>query len=101
MLSADVGRIAKLFTSDAGGLTIYASDPSGRFVYYYAHLDRYAARVREGMSVGRGDTIAYVGTTGNAPPGTPHLHFAVMKLVDLKRWWDGTPINPYPFLTGP
>ena len=101
VLSADVGRITKLFTSDAGGLTVYAADPSGRFVYYYAHLDRYDPRVREGMSVSRGDTIAYVGTTGNAPPGTPHLHFAVMKLGDPKRWWDGVAINPHPLLGGP
>lgn len=100
VLSVDVGRITKLFTSDAGGLTIYASDPSGRFVYYYAHLDRYDRRVREGMALARGDTIGYVGTTGNAPPVTPHLHFAVMKQIDPKRWWDGAPINPYPFLTG-
>lgn len=101
VLSADSGRITKLFTSDDGGLTIYAADPSGRFVYYYAHLDRYDARVREGMSVRRGDTIAYVGTTGNAPPNTPHLHFAVMKLRDPKRWWDGVAINPHPLLAGP
>ena len=98
VLSADVGRITKLFTSDAGGLTIYASEPSGRFVYYYAHLDRYDPRLREGMPVSRGDTIGYVGTTGNAPPNTPHLHFAVMKLGDPKRWWDGAAINPYPLL---
>lgn len=101
VLSADTGRISKLFTSDAGGLTIYASEPSGRFVYYYAHLDRYDPRVREGMAVSRGDTIGYVGTTGNAPPNTPHLHFAVMKLGDPKRWWDGAPINPYPLLVNP
>jgi murein DD-endopeptidase MepM/ murein hydrolase activator NlpD len=101
VLSADAGRITKLFTSDAGGLTIYASEPSGRFVYYYAHLDRYDPRVREGMPVSRGDTIGYVGTTGNAPPNTPHLHFAVMKLGDPKRWWDGAAINPYPLLANP
>ena len=101
VLSADLGRITKLFTSDAGGLTIYASEPSGRFVYYYAHLDRYDPRVREGMPVSRGDTIGYVGTTGNAPPNTPHLHFAVMKLGDPKRWWDGAPINPYALLVNP
>lgn len=101
VLSADAGRITKLFASDAGGLTIYASEPSGRFVYYYAHLDRYDPRVREGMPVSRGDTIGYVGTTGNAPPNTPHLHFAVMKLGDPKRWWDGAAINPHPLLVNP
>jgi murein DD-endopeptidase MepM/ murein hydrolase activator NlpD len=101
VLSVDSGRITKLFTSDDGGLTIYAADPSERFVYYYAHLDRYEPRVREGRSVRPGDTIGYVGTTGNAPPNTPHLHFAVMKLRDSKRWWDGVAINPHPLLVGP
>jgi peptidoglycan LD-endopeptidase LytH len=39
-----------------------------------------------------------VGTTGNAPVNTPHLHFAVARAVDVKRWWMGTPVNPYPLL---
>jgi hypothetical protein len=35
-------------------------------------------------------------TTGNAPPGTPHLHFAVFVLGAEKHWWEGTPIDPLP-----
>jgi murein DD-endopeptidase MepM/ murein hydrolase activator NlpD len=98
VLSVDAGRVAKIDTSDRGGLSFYATDPSGRFMYYYAHLDRYRTGLREGTPLTRGDTVGYVGTTGNAPPNTPHLHFAINKLLDPKRWWDGEPINPWPLL---
>jgi peptidoglycan LD-endopeptidase LytH len=92
------GVIARLFTSQAGGHTIYQFDPSGQYAYYYAHLDRYADGLAEGQSVTRGQVIGYVGSSGNATPSTPHLHFAIFKLGPEKRWWDGTPIDPYPIL---
>jgi murein DD-endopeptidase MepM/ murein hydrolase activator NlpD len=98
VLAVDAGTIKKLFTSKPGGLTVYQFDRDGVYCYYYAHLDRYAADLKEGVTVNRGDLIGYVGTTGNAPANTPHLHFAIFKLGALKRWWEGTPINPYPFL---
>jgi len=89
------GTIAKLFNSKAGGLTIYQFDPSGHLCYYYAHLQRYADGVKEGMPVSQGDVIGYVGTTGNAPPNTPHLHFAVFELNADRQWWKGKAIDPY------
>ena len=89
------GTIAKLFNSKAGGLTIYQFDPSGHLCYYYAHLQRYADGVTEGMAVSQGDVIGYVGTTGNAPPNTPHLHFAVFELNADRQWWKGKAIDPY------
>lgn len=89
------GTIAKLFLSKAGGNTIYQYDPSGRFCYYYAHLDRYADGLRKGGHVSRGDVIGFVGTSGNAPPNTPHLHFAVFELNDDRHWWQGKPLDPY------
>ena len=89
------GVIAKLFLSKAGGITVYQFDPSGRFVYYYAHLERYADDLREGAAVRRGQTLGFVGTSGNAPPDTPHLHFAIFRLGDDRRWWDGDPIDPF------
>jgi murein DD-endopeptidase MepM/ murein hydrolase activator NlpD len=89
------GTIARLFTSRAGGITLYQYDPSGQYVYYYAHLERYADGLKEGDSLSRGQVIGYVGTSGNAPPNTPHLHFAIFELTDAKRWWEGTPIDPY------
>ncbi len=92
------GRVARLFTSKAGGITIYQFDPSERYCYYYAHLDRYADGLRENDKVKRGQVIGYVGITGNAPKNTPHLHFAVFRLNAEKRWWEGTPIDPYDLL---
>jgi murein DD-endopeptidase MepM/ murein hydrolase activator NlpD len=91
------GTIAKLFNSrGGGGLTIYQFDPSQVFCYYYAHLDGYAPGLREGQSVRRGQTIGFVGSTGNASPDAPHLHFAIFRLTPERQWWKGEPINPYP-----
>jgi peptidoglycan LD-endopeptidase LytH len=98
VLAADDGKIEKLFLSKPGGLTVYHFDPDGQYCYYYAHLDRYAEGIHEGMTVELGDIIGYVGTTGNAPPDTPHLHFGIFKLGPEKHWWKGVPINPYPIL---
>ena len=94
------GKIAKLFNSKPGGLTVYQFDTSEKYAYYYAHLDRYAAEVKEGMTLKRGDLVGYVGTSGNADPKTPHLHFAIFALGPEKQWWKGSPINPYPLLGG-
>jgi murein DD-endopeptidase MepM/ murein hydrolase activator NlpD len=101
VLSTDSGRVFKLYTSDAGGLTLYAADPSGRYMYYYAHLDRYHPRMREGLALARGDTIGFVGVTGNAAPEVPHLHFAIARIADPREWWKGTPVNPQTLLVDP
>jgi murein DD-endopeptidase MepM/ murein hydrolase activator NlpD len=98
VLAVEAGRIVKLFTSDKGGLTIYQFDPTNTYCYYYAHLERYAPGLAEGNQVTRGQVIGYVGTSGNAPPDTPHLHFAITLLPPEKNWWQGVPINPYPIL---
>ena len=96
VLAADDGVIQKLFTSAQGGLTVYEFDRDGAYCYYYAHLDRYAEGLTEGMAARKGDVIGYVGTSGNAPPGTPHLHFTIFKLGPEKQWWKGTAVNPFP-----
>ena len=98
VVAVDDGRIAKLFTSKAGGLTIYQFDPTSQLAYYYAHLQRYADTVHEGMAVKRGTLIGYVGATGNADDKAPHLHFAVFRLNTPPKWWQGEPVNPYPAL---
>jgi peptidoglycan LD-endopeptidase LytH len=98
VLAAVDGTIKKLFNSKAGGVTAYQFDVAEERVYYYAHLEGYAPGLHEGQFVRQGDVIGYVGTTGNAPATTPHLHFAIEVLTAEKVWWKGTAVNPYPLL---
>jgi murein DD-endopeptidase MepM/ murein hydrolase activator NlpD len=100
VIAADDGKVVKLFNSVLGGLTVYQFDPREKFAYYYAHLDRYAPGLVEGKTLKRGDLVGYVGYSGNASPAAPHLHFAISELGPEKHWWQGTAINPYPYLTG-
>jgi murein DD-endopeptidase MepM/ murein hydrolase activator NlpD len=96
VLAADDGRVLRMRPNALGGNTVYATDPEGRVVYYYAHLDAYQPGLAEGATIIRGDTLGIVGTTGNAPKDTPHLHFQVMRMPTDGKYWDGEPINPYP-----
>ena len=101
VIAAADGTIEKLFFSHGGGgITIYerATDPTWQ--YYYAHLQRYAPGLAEGQQVKRGQVIAFVGHTGDASASGPHLHFALNQMAQGQRWWQGTPINPYPLLAG-
>jgi murein DD-endopeptidase MepM/ murein hydrolase activator NlpD len=98
VVAVAAGRIAKLFLSKPGGLTIYQFDADERYCFYYAHLDHYERGIAEGIEVRKGQIIGYVGSTGNANANNPHLHFAVFQLGPDKRWWEGEPINPYPAL---
>ena len=98
VVAADDGRVIKLARNAAGGTTIYATDPSERFIYYYAHLDRYQDGLAEGMRLAKGQVIGYVGTTGNAPANVPHLHFQLMRARDVRRWWEGEPLDVRPYL---
>jgi peptidoglycan LD-endopeptidase LytH len=100
VIAVEDGTIARLFASQAGGTTIYQYDPSSTYVYYYAHLQRYAPGLEEGARITRGQVIGYVGTSGNAPEDTPHLHFAIFKMTEKKQWWQGTAIDPYAILGG-
>ena len=100
VLAVDDGRLVKLFTSVPGGLTVYQFDPDERFAYYYAHLDRYADGLAEGQLLRRGDPVGTVGSTGNASPNAPHLHFAMHVLGPERAWWKGTPVNPFPLIAG-
>jgi peptidoglycan LD-endopeptidase LytH len=101
VLAAVAGEIVRVSSNALGGNTIYATDVERRFVYYYAHLDRYHRRAKVGARVAPGDVIGYVGTTGNAPRDLPHLHFQVMRMAAGPRWWEGPPINPHPYLARP
>ena len=99
VLAASDGPVEKLFWSEAGGRTIYQRSPDGRLSFYYAHLDRYAPDLREGAMLRRGQRIATVGSTGNANPSAPHLHFAVHAMGPGDPWYGGRAVNPYPLLT--
>ncbi|HEX8061806.1 MAG TPA: M23 family metallopeptidase [Allosphingosinicella sp.] len=101
VIAAAPGTVEKLFNSKGGGgITAYVRSPDGKWMFYYAHLQAYAPGLHEGQVVKQGDAIGLVGSTGNANPAGPHLHFAVNKMAEGERWYDGTPINPYPLLAG-
>lgn len=95
------GRIEKLFDSRDGGRTIYLRSGGGGTIYYYAHLDRYSDGLREGAPVRRGQRIATVGSSGNADPGAPHLHFSVLRMTPGEGWSGGRAVDPYPLLAPP
>ena len=90
------GTIARMMTSVAGGIAVYEWGAGQRFVYYYAHLQEYAPGLVEGQTVRRGQILGYVGTTGNAPANSPHLHFGIARVEKKNQWWGGAPIDPYP-----
>ena len=74
---------------------MYTVDPSSRLVYYYAHMDHYNDAMSPGRSIVKGDTLGFVGTTGNAPKDIPHLHFQVMRWPADGKYWNGEPIDPF------
>ena len=98
IVAVEDGTIARLFESKAGGNTVYQFDPTDRYVYYYAHLERYADSLQEGHHVQRGQVLGYAGTSGNASKDAPHLHFAIFRLTEKRQWWQGIPIDPYEVL---
>jgi len=100
VVAAIDGEVFRLRQNSAGGTTAYLVDDERRYVYYYAHLDHYSDRITEGLRVQQGFVIGYVGTSGNAPPDTPHLHFQAMRLdPGQKDWWNGTPVDVRQFIT--
>lgn len=101
VVAAASGRVEKIFFSPGGGgNTIYIRSPDGRWIYYYAHLNQYASGLTEGRAVARGTVVGTVGSTGNASPDGPHLHFAINRMSAGEKWYQGSPINPYPLLAG-
>jgi murein DD-endopeptidase MepM/ murein hydrolase activator NlpD len=101
VLAAADGRIVRLFQSVKGGTTLYQlASADEHVVFYYAHLERYADGVADGHFARRGETIGYVGDSGNATPGNTHLHFQIYRVADPKRFWTGDNLNPYPLLRG-
>jgi peptidoglycan LD-endopeptidase LytH len=101
VVSASEGTVEKLyFSRGGGGITVYVRSPDRQWIYYYAHLQEYAPGLTEGQRVARGDRLGSVGSSGNANPAGPHLHFAVHQMGPHEPWYEGTPVNPYPLLAG-
>lgn len=99
ILSADDGRVLRMSSNKLGGITMYTIDPDGQLVYYYAHMDHYNEAMSAGRTIVKGDTLGFVGTTGNAPANAPHLHFQVMRMPSDGKYWEGEPINPFTLLS--
>ncbi len=101
VVAAAPGTVEKLFFSKGGGgITAYVRSPDGRYIFYYAHLQDYAPGLKEGQAIRQGQPIGRVGVTGNSNPDGPHLHFAIHRMKPGEKWYDGTPVNPYPLLAG-
>ena len=79
--------MAQPSTNELGGNVVWLHDGARGRTYYYAHLERWAWE--EGGSVRAGDTVGFVGNTGNARTTPPHLHFGI---------YEGGPVDPLPFL---
>jgi murein DD-endopeptidase MepM/ murein hydrolase activator NlpD len=100
ILAADDGKVLRMSSNSLGGITMYTVDPANRLVYYYAHMDHYNDAMSPGRAIVKGDTLGFVGTTGNAPKDTPHLHFQVMEWPADGKYWNGVPLDPYEALGG-
>lgn len=94
------GRIVRKHTNRLGGKVLYLRSPDGRYAFYYAHLRDYATGIEQGATVLQGDTLGYVGNTGNARHTVPHLHFQVIEAGNRsdRRLFGGQKLNPYPLL---
>lgn len=84
------GIVSYIGDQPKGGHCLWLTTEAGAS-FYYAHLDRWAAGLYEGMEVRSGDLLGYVGNTGNAKYTPSHLHFAVNENDEM--------VNPYPILT--
>lgn len=100
VLAAAPGTIEKLFTSAAGGTTLYERSENRRWTYYYAHLSGYAPGLHEGQAVAAGTLLGYVGDTGDAGAGNYHLHFGLTRTTPEQHWYQGEDVDPYPYLAG-
>ncbi|WP_114522170.1 M23 family metallopeptidase [Altererythrobacter sp. ZODW24] len=101
VIAAAPGEVEKIFTSEAGGKTLYVRSIDRETIHFYAHLDEYAEGLKEGQRVRRGQRLGTVGSSGNADNKAPHLHFAILRTSADAEWWEpATAINPYPLLSG-
>jgi murein DD-endopeptidase MepM/ murein hydrolase activator NlpD len=100
VVAAAAGTVEKIFESANGGHTVYIRRTDGTWQDYYAHLDGYASDLREGIQVKQGQQIGTVGSSGDASPEAPHLHYEIHRMAPGDGWSKGTEVNPYPILRG-
>jgi murein DD-endopeptidase MepM/ murein hydrolase activator NlpD len=99
IVAAAGGMVEKLFVSALGGNTVYVRSPERTLSYYYAHLDAYAPGLAAGQVVRQGQPLGTVGSTGDASPDAPHLHFEIQQTGPNTGWWQhSVSLNPYPLL---
>ncbi|MDO6412911.1 M23 family metallopeptidase [Sphingomonas sp. BIUV-7] len=98
VVAAAAGTVEKIFESENGGHTVYVRRADPAWVDYYAHLDAYAPGLTEGMKLGQGQLIGAVGSTGDASPDAPHLHYEIKHMAPGEKWHQGTEVDPYPIL---
>ena len=89
-VAAPADGVARISSSALGGLSVRVVEPDGTF-WYLAHLSGIAEGLVDGASVGVGTVVGYVGDSGNARGGSPHLHFAVHPR-------GGEPVPPKPIV---
>ena len=90
VLAAADGRVRRVRETRLGGKVVWVRESVHEASLYYAHLD--SQHVSNGQMVERGDTVGFVGNTGNARTTPPHLHFGLYRRG---------PIDPWPFLDPP
>ncbi len=87
---APVDGVARTANGGLGGLTVKVVMPD-RTYFYLAHLSALVEGFTDGMPVATGDIVGYVGDSGNARGGAPHLHLGIYPR-------GGAPIDPKPIL---
>jgi murein DD-endopeptidase MepM/ murein hydrolase activator NlpD len=90
LVSVEPGMVVAMGTDRLGGIKLWLAGRSGTY-YYYAHLSKFADEVHEGDIVPAGTVVGYVGNTGNAAGGIPHLHFEIHPN-------GGPAVDPYQYL---
>ena len=96
MLAVADGVIFSVGWQRLGGRRLWFRDRAGN-EFYYAHLDGYSWRARDGRRVHAGEVIGFVGNSGDAEPTPPHLHFEIHPASLLGLGYDGA-VDPTPYL---
>jgi murein DD-endopeptidase MepM/ murein hydrolase activator NlpD len=96
LLAVADGTLHTIGFNRLGGYRLWLRDSQGN-EFYYAHLSAYSPLAVEGRSVQAGDVIGFVGDTGDADGGAPHLHFEIHPAAMAGLGYDGV-VAPYTIL---